>query len=844
MDYISFPKYRTDQFKLDNGLTFIIREDKSNPVVSLQAWCETGSIHEGKYLGSGVSHFVEHMVFKGTEERESLAIAQDVSSIGGTINAYTSFDRTVYYINCPSEALFTSNQILKDLVFQATMPETEFEPEREVIRREISMGRDDADKVASQEMFSTCYQRHPYGLPVIGYLQSFNQLNRSDLRNYYKERYVTDNTFIVISGDVDMDVVRDQVNKLYGDIQRVASPPVFIPTEPDQLGRRDSFVPYSNPITRLWMSWKIPGITDSDMPAIDVIAVILGQGKSSRLFQTLKEQSGLVHNISAYSYTPSHAGVFAVNAGIDPNNKQKVEEEIYNVIQELKCESVSEEEINKAKRIAMVSQLSSLQTVQGQAADLGSNWSITRNVNFTEEYLRKISNLNADNIRDVANRYFKEESLSVIEVGKKIKLKKNKAEIFKNNKEINQHILDNGLIIAVEEDFRLPVVAISNTFKAGLFADSIHGQGITQLLSRVFLKGTNTKEADQIALMIESLGGNVTAIGGNNSLSLNSEFLSDDFEQALNIVSNIILHPTFPQPAVDREKETLLMDIKEERESPLSLAAIIARENLFDNHAYKNSRLGTENHVKALDTEKILKYYSNYGVANNGVISICGAIDSDKVIDKVGGAFSKMRIGDEVIANTKDAEWPVTQKEIEYNHHKEQAVLLVAYPGLKLDDKDRAIVSLIEEISGGMDGLLFKRIREELGLAYYVGTSQLVSYSRGSIYFYAGTNSESLSKVQHELEKIIGSLISEKIDDKVLERAKKSLIGKYSLSKQSYSARAQSMALNLLYGLGECYDEENLKLIKNTTSSDLQKCCQKYFNTLSKVTVRIVPNNK
>ena len=288
MDYISFPKYRTDQFKLDNGLTFIIREDKSNPVVSLQAWCETGSIHEGKYLGSGVSHFVEHMVFKGTEERESLAIAQDVSSIGGTINAYTSFDRTVYYINCPSEALFTSNQILKDLVFQATMPETEFEPEREVIRREISMGRDDADKVASQEMFSTCYQRHPYGLPVIGYLQSFNQLNRSDLRNYYKERYVTDNTFIVISGDVDMDVVRDQVNKLYGDIQRVASPPVFIPTEPDQLGRRDSFVPYSNPITRLWMSWKIPGITDSDMPAIDVIAVILGQGKVQDCFRLLK----------------------------------------------------------------------------------------------------------------------------------------------------------------------------------------------------------------------------------------------------------------------------------------------------------------------------------------------------------------------------------------------------------------------------------------------------------------------------------------------------------------------------------------------------------------------------
>ena len=139
MDDINFPNYVTDQFKLDNGLNFIIREDRSNPVVSLQVWCETGSIHEGQFLGSGVSHFVEHMLFKGTENRESLSITQDISSIGGNINAYTSFDRTVYYINCPSSGLITANEILKDVVFNAIIPKAEFEAEQEVIRREISM---------------------------------------------------------------------------------------------------------------------------------------------------------------------------------------------------------------------------------------------------------------------------------------------------------------------------------------------------------------------------------------------------------------------------------------------------------------------------------------------------------------------------------------------------------------------------------------------------------------------------------------------------------------------------------------------------------------------------------
>ena len=122
------------------------------------------------------------MLFKGTEHRESLSIAQDISSIGGNINAYTSFDRTVYYINCPSGGLTTANEILQDIVFNALIPEEEFKAEQEVIRREISMGRDDADKVASQEMFSTCYCRHPYGLPVIGYLENFNNLKRSDVQ--------------------------------------------------------------------------------------------------------------------------------------------------------------------------------------------------------------------------------------------------------------------------------------------------------------------------------------------------------------------------------------------------------------------------------------------------------------------------------------------------------------------------------------------------------------------------------------------------------------------------------------------------------------------------------------
>ena len=188
-----------------------------------------------------------------------------------------------------------------------------------------------------------------------------------------------------------------------------------------------------------------------------------------------------------------------------------------------------------------------------------------------------------------------------------------------------------------------------------------------------------------------------------------------------------------------------------------------------------------------------------------------------------------------------EPEWPIKTKEIEIVHHKEQAVVLVSYPGLSLSDSDRPVMAILEEVTGGMDGLLFIRIREKLGLAYYVGMSQMLGYSRGNVMFYAGTSKEAVPKVQAELELIINSLINEKVKEEVLSRAKNSLIGKYSLGRQSYSSRSQSTALNVLYGLGDDYDEKCLQRIKEVDASDLLECAKKYFDVDHKVIVKIIP---
>src|SRR5262245_55220170 len=187
---------------LDNGLTVIVREDHSAPVVSAQAWCMTGSIHESRWLGAGMSHVLEHMLFKGTETRPGSRIDQEVQEAGGYMNAYTSFDRTVYHIDVPNTGARVAVDILCDIMQHATLPGDELEKEKQVILREMDMNVDDPGRRASRRLFETAYTRSPYRFTVIGYPDIFNQLKPEDILAYYQEKYAPNNVFYVVAGDV------------------------------------------------------------------------------------------------------------------------------------------------------------------------------------------------------------------------------------------------------------------------------------------------------------------------------------------------------------------------------------------------------------------------------------------------------------------------------------------------------------------------------------------------------------------------------------------------------------------------------------------------------------------
>ena len=205
-----------ERIVLPNGLTLILKADRSAALASVQVWVKTGSTHEGENLGAGLSHYLEHMLFKGTERRIGREISSTVQAHGGYINAYTTFDRTVYYIDLPSEHTGVAIDLLADAVLHSTLPADECVKEKDVILREIAMTKDDPDNRIWDALFSTAFREHPYRQPIIGHQDVFAAVTREDLLRYYRARYVPNNLVVVIVGDIDLAATRAAVELHFG----------------------------------------------------------------------------------------------------------------------------------------------------------------------------------------------------------------------------------------------------------------------------------------------------------------------------------------------------------------------------------------------------------------------------------------------------------------------------------------------------------------------------------------------------------------------------------------------------------------------------------------------------
>ena len=814
-----------EKTKLMNGLTVVIRENPSSPVVAVQVWVKAGSTTEPESL-AGMSHILEHMAFKGTRKRGPGQIAREVEALGGEINAYTSFDQTVYHITISGRYLENALDILADTLGDSVFDEKELEREREVILEELRMNEDDPGRVVWKALFREAYRVHPYGRPVIGDADTIKKTTRDDLVSYFSKYYYPGNMVLVIAGDVDPKKARPMIEKTFLPLKGHAAPTIEIPAEPPQEGIRVKIQERDAKRAYLDLGFPGPSMRDEDVFAWDLLSSILGEGQTSRLYREVKDKRGLVDSVSSSSYTPKDPGLLMVGATGATKKAPEALREILVQVFGMTALPPEGDELARAKTQTESGFIYSLESQGSLAGHIGSFEVTLGDAAFERKYLQKIRAVTAEDIVRVAKKYLKPERLSVSFVVPRgdggilteAEVRKLAGEAWKEataraatkpgseSTIVRKEVLENGIRVIVRENHAVPVVAVEAGFLGGLRAEAPEKNGISMLTAEMLTKGTKERTAREISEAVENMAADLSGFSGRNSFGLQARFLRKDIEQGFRLFSESLRGPTFPPEELEKKRQEILGRLKLQKDSLSQSAFLLFLATHYGSHPYARNSLGKEETVRAMTREDLESFYGRWADPRNLAIAISGDIGVDEALSAVRKAFGDfpqrkdfVPIGPMPVPALSEIRLGEEQRE------KQQAHFVIGYTGARFTDPDRYAMDLLGAALAGMGGRLFTNLRDKKSLAYAVTSFSSEQVDPGFFAFYMGTSADKLEAAMADTLKEIEEVRKDGVTREEFERAKKWMIGIYEIGLQSNSAYAEKMMYNELYGTG--YEE-------------------------------------
>lgn len=825
---------------LENGLTLLTKEDYSAQVISTQVWVKTGSIHENQYLGSGISHYLEHMLFKGTEKRDYKAITEDLQKVGAHINAYTTFDRTVYYVNGPIESFEISLDLLSDIIFHSVIDPIETAKEQNVILREIDMNLDDPDRQFSQLLFKTAFDKHPYRFPVIGERSLFQQLTRDDLLAYYKTRYVPNNMVLVIVGSCDKNKMFALAKKYFNKILPRPLAPTFIPGETPQLAPKTFYKTSNVEIVRGALAFKIPGLTHQDSPGLSILANLLGQGESSYLWQNLREKLNLVQDIDASIWNPGSSGLFIISYACDIGKRQEVENALSIELKNFCGTDLSSEKLQKTITQAIVNEINNRKTMSSQASKIGLLEVTIGDLYYSRIFIGKLETITPDQLHKLCKKYFILDSqVNVALEPYEIKHEQPISAVKKKIPDFEKITLKNGVRIIFQQFSNVPKVNIRIGLLGGPLYEDPKIRGATGVLATLLTKDTKERSAFQVAESIENIGGSFSEFVGNNTFGLNIEVLPIHFDLASDILKNGLVTPMFKESQFNIERNAQISAIRAELDDITTYGVRYLREIFFGDHPYASNTLGSIETLGNLTLSQVTQLHQSLLAPSNLVVSVAGEFDRAQIQDKLSLWAEAIPINPAISVDHFKFTNPPNPGDYQKVLDKEQVVVFEAYPDVGVTDPLFEVAELLDELFSGMSSNLFRKVREEKGMAYFIGTSRMIGAQTGMFYFYGGTSTKNYTKVFKEIENEIKRIQKGNISNEELDRCKICLISSQRLSLQTPSSRGSQALLDTIYGMDVNHWKNYTNRINAITKEHLQQFAIDHFQKSQRVRLAI-----
>lgn len=859
---------------LKNGMTVIVKR-MSSPVVSVRGVTMAGGVYEGRWLGGGLSHLLEHLVAGGSSERRTEAQNRDLlQKIGNNSNAATYEDHTEFFINTTKAHMAEAVDLVTGWMLGAKITEAEFEREREVVQRELEMREGEPETPLFQMSDMNRYRVSPARVPVIGYQAVIKRLTRDDVYTYYKMAYQPNNMIFTVVGDMEPQKMLEAVQKYVAD-----APPgrVFshnIEAEPNVLTPRTIAATFPKlGEARMIIGYPAVSMYDPDMYALDLLGTALGGGESSLLTEELRDKQQLVSGVEADDETPVYAkGTFMVVLQAEPEKIQAAAEAALKILDDIKTNGIDEDRLTRAKTQMRAQFVKRRTTAEDMSSAIEEDLRMTGDPSFSEKYIDRIEHITQRQIQAVARKYFNRQTLlttalfpaewaGAAGLPKAEDLLRSQgatpSEKSKQNQPSGQVVraeLDNGTVLLLKRISTSPLVVMQMYSLGGVTAEDVKNNGIGNLTMDLLTRGTKTRSAQDIATYLDGIGGDMGGACNNNTWSWSANCLAADFDKTIDLFADVVNNPSFPDGELQQMKKRLHAAIQSEDAQWDAQAFRYFRKEFFGpmNSPYQFTARGTIKNVDAFTRDQISNWYEQKVLHGRRVLAIYGDIDVDKTKSLAENLFGKgPRLeGGSLSSDRTESPAAETQKGSEPSINVDQVKVQKTDQGLAgvvigfksnnlIGSPDTYDFTVLKTITGGYTyptGYIFETLRG-LGLVYVAETQVLPGQSKampGTFFVFAGCQPENVNKVVDQIllntARVQGS--PDDIVPSWFDRSKELITVADAMENETPSAQAALAGLDELYGLGYAYHDQfdqkirgvEMQQVRELAASRLRDC--------------------
>lgn len=877
------PPIKTKTYKLKNGLTVVLHQDNSTPIVAVNVWYHVGSKNED--VGrTGFAHLFEHMMFQGSLNFED-NYTKPLDDAGANVNGTTNEDRTYYYEVVPSNflemALFLEADRMGNLL--GAMTQEKLDNQRDVVKNERRQRIDNVPYGTSFERIGEIMypKGHPYNWSVIGSMEDLSAASMADVQAFFRRYYVPNNAVLVLAGNFDEGQTKKWVEKYFGPIAKGADITRPNVPQPKLNGEIRKVYEDAVPLPRISMVWHSVPQYSADEAALDILSSILSQGRGSRLQSNLLYGKELVQNVFANNGTNEIAGLFQVSATARPGKSlSDIEKEINAEIERIKNDPPSSDEMSRALNGIQAQTIFGLQTVLGKGGALSNFAGYRGKPDYFQADLDRYTAVTAADVQRVAKTYLDSNRLVMSYVpaanggmgnGRPANPNTNKPTSTNAKKKdeakmaaqraalpkpgpnptfalppIEKTKLSNGLDVWIVRQSELPIVSMNLVLRSGGTLDPNDRSGLASMTANILNQGTKTRSANDISNQLQGIGASVNAGSGWDSTNVSMQSLTKNLDAALDIYADVIRNPVFPATEFESVRRRSLVGLMQRKSNPTAVADVVYNKVLYGDQPYGRQLGGDEKSLKAMTRDDLVAFYNANYRPNNGTLIVVGDVDSKSLMPRLEKALGSWEAGKVAAAGVPST--AMKAKPGIYLVDKPgaaQSSVSIGQVGIDRTNPDFYAVQVMNSIlGGGGSARLFMNLREDKGYTY--GAYSRFTFRRGAGPFSAsgeiqtGSTKESVIEFMKELNGIRGG---RPVTAEELENNKQSIIRRFPSGFETVGAISNQLSNLVVFGLQDSYFNDFISNVNKVTVEDVNRVANKYLDP-SKMAIVIVGDRK